>query len=421
MIFKSHFYGWKIVAICTVSMTLGYGVRHSFSVFYPHILEEFSESHGSTALILSIHLFVYGIVCPFIGTLTDHWKPKNTITFGAIILGISTSSCSISTEIWHFYLIFGFFTPIGLACVGSPVVTPTIINWFKKSRGLAYGIAQMGGGLSFIFAIYAELLINLIEWRYAYIVLGLTIMILLIPLILVFFAGNPSEKNLKPYDYDKEILMTNNFSHEISSENRTLWEALRTHQLWFMAISQTLFWGPGCYMILALQIKFAQEIGYDNLFAASIFGLFGVTMVLGQVSASISDLVGREWVLVIACILCIASVFALTNVNDTSKNWLLYVYALGFGYGTGLHAPTVLLGASDLFAGKHFGAITGMIIGFAGVAGSLGPWFGGFLFDKYGNYKIVFEYAILSFVFSAIFFILSAPRRKNIAKHFIKI
>ena len=62
-----------------------------------------------------------------------------------------------------------------------------------------------------------------------------------------------------------------------------------------------------------------------------------------------------------------------------------------------------------------------MIIGFAGVAGSLGPWFGGFLFDKYGNYKIVFEYAILSFVFSAIFFILSAPRRKNIAKHFIKI
>ena len=133
------FYGWKIVGICTISMTLGYGVRHSFSVFYPHILEDFSESRGNTALILSIHLFVYGIVCPFIGTLTDHWKPKRTIIFGAIILGISTASCSISTEIWHFYLIFGFFTPVGLACIGSPVVTPTIINWFKKSRGLAYG------------------------------------------------------------------------------------------------------------------------------------------------------------------------------------------------------------------------------------------------------------------------------------------
>ena len=103
-----------------------------------------------------------------------------------------------------FWLVNSPFSAISLS---SPVVTPTIINWFKKSRGLAYGIAQMGGGLSFIFVIYAELLINLIEWRYAYIVLGLTIMILLIPFILVFFAGNPSDKNLKPYDDDKEILM----------------------------------------------------------------------------------------------------------------------------------------------------------------------------------------------------------------------
>ena len=142
-------------------------------------------------------------------------------------------------------------------------------------------------------------------------------------MILIFFAGNPSDKNLEPYDYDRKVVNANISDYKILSEKWTLWKALRTYQLWFMAISQTLFWGPGCYMLLAHQIKFAQEIGYDNLFAASIFGLFGVTMVLGQVSASISDLVGREWVLVIACILCIASVFALTNVNDTSKNYKL--------------------------------------------------------------------------------------------------
>ena len=65
-------------------------------------------------------------------------------------------------------------------------------------------------------------------------------------------------------------------------------------------------------------------------------------------------------------------------------------------------------------------AITGKINGIAGVAGSHGPWFGGILYDKYGSYKIVFEYAILSFVFSAVFFILSAPRRKIIKKHFYK-
>ena len=138
--------------------------------------------------MLSIHLLFYGIVSPFSGALSDHWKPKKTIILGAVILGISTAACGLAEELWHFYLIFGFITPIGLACVGAPVVTPTIINWFAKSRGLAYGIAQMGGGLSFIYAIYAESMISLLGWRYAYLVLGLSIMILLIPVILLFYA-----------------------------------------------------------------------------------------------------------------------------------------------------------------------------------------------------------------------------------------
>ena len=62
----------------------------------------------------------------------------------------------------------------------------------------------MGGGLIFIYAIYAESMISLLGWRYAYLVLGLSIMILLIPVILLFYAGDPSEKNLKPYGAEKD-------------------------------------------------------------------------------------------------------------------------------------------------------------------------------------------------------------------------
>ena len=88
----------------------------------------------------------------------------------------------------------------------------------------------------------------------------------------------------------------------------------------------TLFWGLGCYMVLAHQVKFAQDIGYSSIFAASIFGLYGLSMVAGQLTASISDKIGREWVLVTGCMLSILSVFALTHVHDTSSSWLLYVF-----------------------------------------------------------------------------------------------
>ena len=31
---KTFFYGWTVVGICTIAMKLGYGFRHSFTVFF---------------------------------------------------------------------------------------------------------------------------------------------------------------------------------------------------------------------------------------------------------------------------------------------------------------------------------------------------------------------------------------------------
>ena len=79
------FYGWVIVAVCTVCMTMGYGIRHSFSVFFPSILDQFGWSRASTAVMLSLHLFFYGIFAPLAGSLSDLWQPKRIMMIGAII------------------------------------------------------------------------------------------------------------------------------------------------------------------------------------------------------------------------------------------------------------------------------------------------------------------------------------------------
>jgi len=408
------FFGWVIVGISTVAMTLGYGVRHSFAVFFPPILDEFGWSRGSTSVILSLHLIFYGVVSPFSGALSDRWQPRRTIMLGAVILGLASASCGLANELWHFYLAFGIITPIGLACVGAPVVTPTIINWFRKSRGLAYGIAQMGGGLSFSYAIFTDMLISQLGWRWAYGVMGVSVVLVLIPLAYLFYANHPRERGLQPYGVQEqgqhdEVRETAKATQPI--HDWSLRRALGTHQLWLIWISMTLFWGVGCYMVLAHQVKFAQDMGYSSLFAASIFGLFGLAMMVGQVCAAISDRIGREKVLVAGCLLAAAAVFVLVLVHDASQPWLLYVYALGFGFGAGLQAPTIFVGAADLFAGKHFGAINGMVLSGMGVGGALGPWLGGFLHDLLGSYRYAFGLAMVSFILSAIAFYLAAPRR----------
>jgi MFS family permease len=396
-----------------VTMTLGYGVRHSFGVFFPPILDEFGWSRGSTAVMLSIHLFVYGSIAPFAGALSDRWRAKRMIVLGAVVMALATVGCGFSSELWHFYIIFGIFTPIGLALVGSPIINPTITNWFYKFRGIAFSLAQMGGGLSFLYAIYAESMISIFGWRKAYFALGITLFVILVPMLLRFYVYHPREKKLQALsEQGGQSDLARPAENIEETFNWTLRQASRTYQLWLLVICQTLFWGVGCYMLLAHQVRFAQDMGYNAMFAASTFGFFGISMVIGQVSASISDKIGREPTLIVGCVLAICAVLILTLIRDASNPWMLYAYAIGFGFGAGLQAPTLFVGASDLFSGRHFGAINGVILGGMGIGGAAGPWVGGYIHDLFGSYRYAFGLSMLCFGLSAIAFVIAAPRRK---------
>ena len=95
--------------------------------------------------------------------------------------------------------------------------------------------------------------------------------------------------------------------------------------------------------------------------------------------------------------LSIGGLFALISVKDTSQSWLLYVYAICFGYGAGLQAPTVYAGLADLFHGRYFGAIAGLLLTGMGVGSIVGPWLGGYIFDISGNYNTAFILCIVCF------------------------
>jgi len=181
-----------------------------------------------------------------------------------------------------------------------------------------------------------------------------------------------------------------------------------------MVASQSLYWGIGCYLILAHQVKFAMDVGYSSVFAASIFALFGVFMALGQISAAISDWIGREKTIALAVILTTGAMVALVSVKDISQPWLLYVYAVCFGFGVGLWSPTIFAGMADIFHGRHYGAIAGLLLTGMGIGGVLGPWLGGYIYDISGSYISAFIFVIVCFGLSGIAFWIAAPR--NAAK-----
>lgn len=191
----------------------------------------------------------------------------------------------------------------------------------------------------------------------------------------------------------------------------TLHTALRTYNLWLLVMSQFCYWGVGNYLVLAHQIKFAQDAGYSSMLATSVFALFGIASIGGQIAASVSDSIGREKTVTVASVLAIGAMVALISVRDTTQPWLLYVYATCSGFATGLFSPNIFAGMGDIFHGKNIGAISALLLTGTGIGGAIGPWLGGYIYDVTGSYNTAFIISMAAFAVAGISFWIAAPRR----------
>jgi sugar phosphate permease len=410
------FYGWKIVSTGIVGMILIYGIRHSFAVFFTPILEEFTWSRGNISIMMSLNIFIYGFLAPVAGILADRWRPRILMPLGIAILGAATAGCAWAQELWHFYFLFGILMPFGSALSGWPIIAPAIMNWFVKKRGLVMGISQMGGGLSFVYTIFVKYSILQIGWRLTFLLLAGMLVFVLLPLYLLFFYYRPQDKGLKPYGSGEMVPASAREKKKEAAEiptahDWTLSQILRSSQLWLLVLSYALYWGVGGYLVLAHQVRFAEDAGYSSMFSVSIFALFGVTVFLGQSCGFLSDRMGREKTGTLAASLSIIALVALICVRDNSQPWLLYFYSLCFGLGGGLFTPTIYAGSADVFYGRHFGAVSGLLLTGMGVGAVFGPWLGGYIYDVTGSYLPAFTLCIVCIAFSCLTFWIAAPRK----------
>ena len=243
--------------------------------------------------------------------------------------------------------------------------------------------------------------------------MGLITVGVLLPIVLVGYRFTPQECGLEPIGTPKFPMETKEpgSTPETKPENWTTKSGLTSSSLWLLFISNMLFWGTGCYLVLAHQVKYAIDIGYSPAVAPSTTALFGVSMVIGQAAAFVSDHIGRENTVLAASILATIALITLIGLKPGSGLFALYSFAVLFGLGSGLYAVCVFVDAANIFSGRHFGLFNGIVLAGMGFGGAFGPWLGGLLFDIFDSYYYSFLFALVSFVLSFVAFYGAAPRR----------
>jgi predicted MFS family arabinose efflux permease len=106
-------------------------------------------------------------------------------------------------------------------------------------------------------------------------------------------------------------------------------------------------------------------------------------------------------------------VISLVLINISGNTQFVYPFIFFFGSGWGVTAPMFMSSAADLFKGKSFGLIYGILEGVIGIGGALGAWLPGFIFDRTQSYLGAFYAASLIILISCLFIWLAAPRKVN--------
>jgi MFS family permease len=242
-------------------------------------------------------------------------------------------------------------------------------------------------------------------WRTAYLVLGLGTLAVLLPLIWLGVHEAPLIAAPARVEARASLLPS-------ASPGREIGDALHTRAFW------ALFFAYLCtplavFSVVTHQVAFAVDHGFPRLFVAGIFGLTGLLSVVGRIGFGIAaDRIGRATSATISYGCTALGTLSLLSLEAWPHVAALYAYALFFGLGFGARGPIITAIASQLFPGARFGAIYGLLSVGNGIGGGIAPWFGGFVHDLTGSYRIAFLVAVGFCAIGAACFWLARPPRR---------
>jgi len=262
-------------------------------------------------------------------------------------------------------------------------------------------------------------LITVFGWRDTFVVEGLVISGVMVPIIILVIRYHPKDKGLlRDGLKEGEVSSPATTGEEMhivdpawAAVDWTLKKAVRTKRFWFLALAVFSMWGVMEHILVTHHVAYAIDMGYSRIYASSVLSLFGVMRVFASLASMVSDRIGREVTITIGALVGISGILVLMLIRDPSHPWMLYFYALSYGFGIGICTPTIAAIITDIFQGPRVGFVIGAIWFFSSLGGAIGPWLGGWLFEIRGNYSVAFTLCAALFVLACAAFWLAAPRK----------
>jgi MFS family permease len=403
---KKYYYGYNIVAAGFVTQAVCIGAMFTYGVFFKELQIAFGWSRAMISGASSMAFLIMGGGAALAGGLNDRIGPRIILTTSAVVTGIGYLLMAGIQSLWQLYLLYGCLVGVGFA-THDVVTLSTAARWFVKRRGTMSGILKVGTGAGQLtIPLIASSLIAAYGWRQTYLILGGFTLIALV-CIAQLMRRDPQSMGLQP---DGALQNTLHSTTPNSNTDLPLAVIARSKLFWYICMAEFAAFFS-IFTIVVHIVPHARDIGLSPTIAAGLLSTIGGVSMLGRVvMGAASDRLGGRRSLIICFIMLLASLVWLLLASNA---WLLYLFAIVYGFAHGSLFTVVSPAIAELFGTNSHGLLFGFVLFSGTLGGSIGPLLAGFLFDQTGTYKIVFMVLMLMAAFGLFLVTLLRPGKNS--------
>ena len=381
---KRFTYHWAIVIACFILMASSVGItQNCFNLFSIEIMNELKFTASQVQVMNTIATLMTMVSALVVGTVFNKFSMRLAMPVYAICLTGGFFLYSTVNSLAQLYILSAL---VGFGRGGVAVVPCGLLmnNWFKEKRGFATGIALAGstaGG--FVFVRIANAIIASMDWRRAYMVLGVMAAVLIIPTVIFVIREKPEDKGLRPYGATEEDTASA-VKAEFTGISRK--KFLKTSAFWMLGITFFLISAINMGLQNNVSIYLTMQKGQTRELAADVASILLLSQVVGKILlGSIYDKKGVKFGSAYGCAVFLLSIVTIMLAGNKA---FAIIFGVIVGLALSMTTCTPPLLTSLAVGRREYSSIYGLLNAFATAGVALGPVIAGFIYDHTESYDL---------------------------------
>jgi MFS family permease len=374
---SARYDGWRIVAVCFLVATFGWGLGFYGQSVY---LAELHRLHGWPASLISLattFFYLFGaLLVAFVSEAIRAFGPRNCLLGGIVAMAAAAVVIGQVAAPWQLYAANALLA-FGWAGTSLGIITNTLGLWFNKKRGMAISLALNGASFGGIVGV--PLLVAAIArfgFSGAMMAAAMTMLVLMVPVILLLVGRPPGHG----------AIAVGEATAEAPSASHVRAQALRDFGFLNVTIAFALVLFAQVGFIVHLIAFLDPVIGRGQ--AATAVALLTAMAVVGRVL--FSTVIDRLNQRLASALSFVSQALALAIIINSRNEMLLIAACALFGFSVGNLITLPSLIVQREFDPRSFGVLISLMTAINQVAYAFGPGVIGLLRDASGSYALPF-------------------------------